>query len=198
MGQKSYSEIPRIPVLPVGLSASRTDTPINSVVTERPSRTCCKGTGLNEFAKRGLTGPAGRRIIHVQMKGIPATYYPGDRPSLVRRKTARNQYTLLRLGPLYNYAYGGIMTTQMTIFFDNPETRSQFVADISDLIVYNDQVYREEIERMNYEDTLSFYMPDLDQDERDPESDPGSRMSLRRAEMVLNPSLYGYCMDQVL
>ena len=90
------------------------------------------------------------------------------------------------------------MTTQMTIFFDNPETRSQFVADISDLIVYNDQVYREEIERMNYEDTLSFYMPDLDQDERDPESDPGSRMSLRRAEMVLNPSLYGYCMDQVL
>ena len=51
---------------------------------------------------------------------------------------------------------------------------------------------------MNYEDTLSFYMPDLDQDNHDPENEPWQRMNLFRAEMAVNPSRYFHLVDQVI
>ena len=82
------------------------------------------------------------------------------------------------------------MTTQMTIFFDKPETRCQFLKDIEGLIVYHDQERREEEERMNYEDTLSFYMPDLDKEGCDPVNESWFRMNLLRAEMAANSSHY--------
>ncbi len=82
------------------------------------------------------------------------------------------------------------MATQLTIFFDKPEIRRQFLRDIEGLIVYYDQTSREECDRMNYEDTLSFYMPDIDQDNRSPENDPSSRMNLLSAEMAVNPAHY--------
>ena len=82
------------------------------------------------------------------------------------------------------------MTTQMTIFFEKPEIRQQFLSDIQGLVIYHDQENREEGARMNYEDTLSFYMPDLDQGDRDPENEPCSRVNLLRAEMAVDPSHY--------
>ena len=81
------------------------------------------------------------------------------------------------------------MTTQMTIFFDKPEVRCQFIKDIG-MIVNHDQGHREEEDRINYEDALSFYMPDLDQDDRDPENETWSRMNLLHADMAINPSRY--------
>ena len=88
------------------------------------------------------------------------------------------------------------MTTQMTIFFDTPDIRSQFMRDIEGLLLYNDFNSREKEERMNYEDTLSFYMPDFDQEGCDPVKEPWTRMNLCAAEMALNPSMYRYFADK--
>ena len=90
------------------------------------------------------------------------------------------------------------MTTQMTIFFDAPETRRQFLSDIEGLVVYHDQVNRDESERMNYEDTVSFYMPDLDEKQCDPQNQPWCRMNLLRAEMAVNPSHYNHFINKVV
>ena len=54
------------------------------------------------------------------------------------------------------------MTCQLTVFFDNPSTRKQFMRDIDGLVLHHDCEYRDERDRMNYEDTLSFCMPDAD------------------------------------
>jgi hypothetical protein len=82
------------------------------------------------------------------------------------------------------------MTTQLTIFFDTPAVRRQFLSDVQGLIVYHDENHRDEDQRMNYEEALSFYMPDLDQGNPDQVVSPCQRISLLRAEMETNPSHY--------
>ena len=82
------------------------------------------------------------------------------------------------------------MTTQMTIFFETPETRLQFLRDIEGLVVYHDQENRDKSDRMNYEDSLSFYMPDLDASNGAPLNDPCSRMTLVHAGKAAAPSCY--------
>ena len=67
------------------------------------------------------------------------------------------------------------MAFQLTVFFDNPLTRKQFMRDVDDLIIHHDYENREEQDRMHYEDALSFYMPDHDQDGEDPLKNPWSR-----------------------
>ena len=84
----------------------------------------------------------------------------------------------------------------MTIFFDRPETRRQFLSDLEGLIVYHDQNYREGDERMNYEDTLSFFMPDLAQDPSDSEKESFPRMNLFSADMAVNPNRYFHFVNQ--
>jgi len=70
------------------------------------------------------------------------------------------------------------MTCQLTVFFDNPVTRNQFIRDVDGLILHHDHECREEQDRMNYEDAISFYMPDHDQDGVDPLKNPWSRKNL--------------------
>jgi hypothetical protein len=119
----------------------------------------------------------------------------GGERSQVRRKTARNPYTRSGLEHISTYTLLGfksisnrfiLMTCQLTVFFDNPVTRKQFMRDVDSLILHHDHECREEQDRMNYEDTLSFYMPDHDQDGEDPLKNPWSRknfsVALKAAE----------------
>ena len=76
----------------------------------------------------------------------------------------------------------------MTIFFDAPEIRRQFLRDVEGLIVYHDQANRDETDRLNFEETLSFFLPDLDQGEHDPVTEPWCRMNLARAEKAVSSS----------
>ena len=60
--------------------------------------------------------------------------------------------------------------------------------DVDGLILHHDCEYREEKDRMNYEDILSFYMPDLDQDGVDPQMNSYSRKNLFAALKAIEDS----------
>jgi hypothetical protein len=80
------------------------------------------------------------------------------------------------------------MTCQLTVFFNSTTERKQFMRDVDGLILHHDCEYREEKDRMNYEDILSFYMPDLDQDGVDPQMNSYSRKNLFAALKAIEDS----------
>jgi hypothetical protein len=78
------------------------------------------------------------------------------------------------------------MTKAMTIYFDDAQTRIDFLKDISELIVWGD-AQREESERRHYEDTVSYSFPDLESFDSDQPDANWNRLTVRQASIAIDP-----------
>jgi hypothetical protein len=77
--------------------------------------------------------------------------------------------------------------TKLVIYFESDRIRRDFLVDISELIFWNDR-QRDEDDRRNYEDKVSFAVPDLEgYDAEDPDS-VDNQITYREASIAIDPS----------
>ena len=75
---------------------------------------------------------------------------------------------------------------KLVLYFDSERLRRDFMEDISELIFWNDR-NREEDSRRNYEDAMTFAIPDLPSfDVEDPDS-TANRLKYREADIAIDP-----------
>lgn len=76
---------------------------------------------------------------------------------------------------------------KLVMYFDSDNQRRDFMRDISGLIFWNDQ-NKDEDDRRNYEDAITFAIPDLPSfDAKDPDSD-ANRLKYREADLAIDRS----------
>ena len=74
---------------------------------------------------------------------------------------------------------------KLVMYFDSDNLRRDFMRDISGLIFWNDQ-NKDEDDRRNYEDAITFAIPDLPSyDPEDPDSDV-NRLMYRQADIAID------------
>jgi hypothetical protein len=75
---------------------------------------------------------------------------------------------------------------KLVIYFDSDRLRRDFMVDISELVFWNDR-NREEDSRRNYEDAMTFAVPDLPSfDAEDPDA-ISNRLTYREADKAIDP-----------
>ncbi len=77
--------------------------------------------------------------------------------------------------------------TKLVIYFDSDRIRRDFLVDISELIFWNDR-QRDEDDRRDYEDKVSFAVPDLESYDAEHPDSPNNLLTHNEAYIAIDPS----------